>query len=101
MLRNFIQPVGSPLVLILKAVLCIALLFLGNMGVKKYREYRHFKEEENRIQAKLTETKNELTLKEAYLSRLLHDRELLERLARKRLGYARPNELIFRFSDEP
>jgi cell division protein FtsB len=33
--------------------------------------------------------------------RLLEDPEFLERVARERLGYARPDELIFRFADEP
>jgi cell division protein FtsB len=36
-----------------------------------------------------------------YLARLLEDPEFLERVVRERLGYARPDELLFRFSDEP
>ena len=39
--------------------------------------------------------------KEAYMARLIDDPEFLERVVRERLGYARPDELLFRFADEP
>ena len=65
------------------------------------RQYQNFKERENRIEAKLIQARKEFAQKEAYLSRLLDDPEFLERVVRERLGYARPDELLFRFSDEP
>ncbi|MGB0344755.1 MAG: hypothetical protein ACPGGJ_05095 [Coraliomargarita sp.] len=32
---------------------------------------------------------------------MLEDSEFLERVARERLGYSRPDEVLFRFDDEP
>jgi cell division protein FtsB len=42
-----------------------------------------------------------LQQKEAYLTRLIEDPEFLQRVARERLGYSRPDELLFRFSEDP
>ena len=43
--------------------------------------------------------RKEFAQKEAYMTRLIDDPEFLERVVRERLGYARPDELLFRFSD--
>ncbi|NBB80531.1 MAG: septum formation initiator family protein [Verrucomicrobia bacterium] len=69
--------------------------------MKTHREFQNFQERESRIEAKLIQARKEFAQKEAYLARLLGDPEFLERVVRERLGYARPDELLFRFSDEP
>lgn len=89
------------LVLMLMGMLCVLVVFFGSLVLKTHREYKNFKERENRIEAKLIQARKEFAQKEAYLSRLLDDPEFLERVVRERLGYARPDELLFRFSDEP
>jgi len=89
------------LVLMLMGMLCVLVVFFGSLVLKTHREYQNFKERENRIEAKLIQARKEFAQKEAYLSRLLDDPEFLERVVRERLGYARPDELLFRFSDEP
>ena len=88
------------LVLILMGMLSVLVVFLGGLVLKTYREYRNFKEREYGMEAKLLQVRKEFDRKEAYLARLLDDPEFLERVARERLGYARPDELLFRFSDE-
>lgn len=83
------------------AVLLALVLFLSSLIVQTYREYNNFRARELRIEAQLIQARKEFAQKEAYLSRLLEDPEFLERVVRERLGYARPDELLFRFSDEP
>ena len=89
------------LVLMLMGMLCVLVIFLGGLVLKTHREYQNFKARENRIEAKLIQARKEFVQKEAYMTRLIDDPEFLERVARERLGYARPDELLFRFSDEP
>ncbi len=69
--------------------------------MQTYREYENFRVREFRMKAKLTQAQKEFEQKEMYLARLLEDPEFLERVVRERLGYTRPDELLFRFSDEP
>ena len=89
------------LVLMLICMLCVLVIFFGGLVLKTHREYQNFKARENRIEAKLIQARKEFAQKEAYLVKLIEDPEFLERVARERLGYARSDELIFRFADEP
>ncbi|MDQ8193319.1 septum formation initiator family protein [Coraliomargarita sp. SDUM461004] len=89
------------LLLMLMGMLCVLVVFFGGLMLKTHREYQNFKARENRIEAKLIQARKEFDQKEAYMARLLDDPEFLERVVRERLGYARPDELLFRFSDEP
>ena len=88
------------LLLMMLGVLVVLVMFFSSLIVQTYREYKHFKERQARIEAKLTQARKEFEQKEAYLARMLEDSEFLERVVRERLGYARPNEVLFRFSDE-
>ncbi len=81
-------------------VLVVLIVFFSSLMVQTYREYKHFKERQARIEAKFTQARKEFEQKETYLARLLDDPEFLERVVRERLGYARPDEVLFRFSDE-
>ena len=89
------------ILLMMMGVLFALVVFFGSLMVQTYREYKNFRVRELRIEAKLTQARKEFEHKEAYLARLLEDPEFLERVVRERLGYARPDELLFRFSDEP
>ena len=88
------------LLLMMLGVLVVLIVFFSSLIVQTYREYKHFKERELRIEAKLTQARKEFEQKEAYLAQLLEDPEFLERVARERLGYSRPDEVLFRFSEE-
>ena len=88
------------LLVMLLGMLGVLILFFAGLLLKTHREFENFKARQNRIEAKLIQARKEFEQKEAYLTRLLEDPEFLERVARERLGYARPDELLFRFSDE-
>lgn len=89
------------LVLMLLGMLCVLVVFFGGLLLKTHREFQNFKARQDRIEAKLIQARKEFEQKEAYLARLIDDPEFLERVVRERLGYSRPDELLFRFSDEP
>jgi len=82
-------------------VLVVLIVFFSSLITQTYREYKHFKEREVRIEAQFTQARKEFAQKEAYIAQFLEDPEFLERVARERLGYSRPNEVLFRFADEP
>lgn len=88
------------LILMLAGVLAAMVLFFASLLLKTHREFENFKERQVRIEQRLIQARNEFAQKEAYLRRLMEDPEFLERVARERLGYSRPDELLFRFSDE-
>lgn len=81
------------------ALMLMLVVFFSSLILQTYREYKNFKVRELRIEEKLIQARKELDYKEMYLS-LMEDPDFLERVARERLGYARPDELLFRFSDE-
>ncbi|PDH31090.1 MAG: septum formation initiator [Puniceicoccaceae bacterium MED-G30] len=83
------------------ATLLILGVFLGSMMLQTRREYRHFIDRRAGLENRLAQAHNEFRTKEAYYARLLEDPEFLERVARERLGYSRPDEVLFRFDDEP
>ena len=88
------------LLVMLLGMLGVLVVFFGGLLLKTHREFKHFKARQDRIETKLIQARKEFEQKEAYLARLLEDPEFLERVVRERLGYARPDELLFRFSDE-
>jgi len=88
------------ILLMLLGMLIVLTIFFSSLILQTYREYKTFRAREVRIEAKLTQARKEFEQKEAYMARLLEDPEFLERVVRERLGYSRPDELLFRFSDE-
>jgi len=104
---NFSMPKETPqrkervLLLTLLGMLCVLVVFFGGLLLKTHREFQNFKARQDRIEAKLIQARKEFEQKEVYLARLIDDPEFLERVVRERLGYSRPDELLFRFSDEP
>ena len=84
----------------LVCMLLVLIVFFSGLLLKTHREFENFRIKKDRIETRLIQARNEFEQKEAYLTRLLEDPEFLERVARERLGYSRPDELLFRFSDE-
>lgn len=89
------------ILLLMMGILLVLIIFFSGLMVQNYREYKHFKDRQLRIEAKFIQARKELAQKEMYLARLLEDPDFLERVVRERLGYARADELLFRFSEEP
>lgn len=66
-----------------------------------HRELTGMRAQEAANQRRLESAKSKLAEQQAYLEKLKNDPELVERLIRQKLGYARPGEFVFRFEDEP
>ena len=80
-------------------VLVLLIIFFSGLVIRTYNELKNFQRRESRLELRILEAESEFKRKEAYFKRLLEDDEFLERVARQRLGYARPDELLFRFND--
>ncbi len=100
MRKNSNQQKERVLLFMLLGMLVVLVIFFVSLLLKTHREFENFKARQNRIESRLIQARNEFEQKEAYLQRLMEDPEFLERVARERLGYSRPDELLFRFSDD-
>ncbi len=74
-------------------------VWAGLFFLQLHREYTLFKAQETANQRHLAEAETRLREQEDYLGRLRHDPALVERVIRKKLGYTRPGEFVFRFED--
>jgi cell division protein FtsB len=82
-----------------------ALLFLG-LGVAGAYLFMDARAEYNRLEQvqaanrrRLAEAEESLRTQERILERLRNDPDYVDKVIRKKLGYARPDEFIFRFED--
>jgi len=62
-------------------------------------EYNRLREQEAASRRRLAEAEAKLLEQEKILERLRHDPVYVEKVIRRRLGYAKPDEFIFRFED--
>jgi cell division protein DivIC len=81
-------------VLFLGLGLTAGVLFFAARG-----EYNRLKETETASRQRLAEKEAQLHEQEKILERLRTDPEYVERVIRKRLGYVKPDEIIFQFRD--
>lgn len=79
------------------------ILFVGIgfalMLMKAERESKVFKQNEKNLEEALERVRNELAIQENYLKRFKQDPEFFEWVARQRIGYAKTDEIIFRFGE--
>ena len=61
------------------------------------KEYRHLEEVEAQNRMRLDEAERELRREEVILQRLRTDPAYVEQQIRRRLGYAKPDDVIFKF----
>lgn len=87
-------------------VVLYLLLFVGiaiGSGVFFWRsreEYQHLRKAEQMAQVRLAEAQQKLKEQETVLERLRNDPAYVEMVIRRHLGYAKPGEKIFLFSDQ-
>jgi cell division protein FtsB len=62
-------------------------------------EYNRLRQQEASSRRRLVEAEAKLREQEKILERLRHDPVYVEKVIRRRLGYAKPEEFIFRFED--
>jgi cell division protein FtsB len=71
----------------------------GALLLDSQAQYRQLKRTEAVSRQRLAEAEGRLREQEKILERLRTDRDFVEKVIRKRLSYARPGEMIFRFED--
>lgn len=70
------------------------------MLMKTYKEGKIFKQNEKNLEDALRRAQNEVIIQEEYLRRFNQDPDFLEWVARQRIGYAKSDEIIFRFGED-
>lgn len=84
----------------------ILLLFIVLIGIscvfcfllkQSYARYSIFAKGEIGLRQNVVLAKDKLQEQEMYLQKILTDTDFFERVVRQRLGYAKPNEIVFRF----
>ncbi len=88
---------------LLGALLALVVLSFSALFLQSYREFEYFKSKELELEKQLSHLKEKISQREKYLDLVLHEPDFLERVVRQKLGYARPEETIYRFEkeDEP
>lgn len=93
---NWNKIIVTGFVVLFTAVTVWAGLFFLQMN----RELTSIRLQEEGNRRKLAEAQAKLAEQERYLARLRSDPELLEQVIRKKLGYVRSQEFVFRFDDK-
>ena len=89
-----------------RVILGLYLLLFAGLGVTGTYLFMDARAEYNRLEqvellnrTRLAEVQARLKSQERVLDRLRNDPEFVDRVIRKKLGYAKPDEFIFRFED--
>jgi cell division protein FtsB len=92
----------SKLILGIYAVLFAGVvLWAVTFFLQLHRDLTTLRVQETANQRKLADAETRLQQQEKYLDQLRHDPALVEKLIREKLHYARAQEYIFRFEDQP
>jgi cell division protein DivIC len=86
---------GLAVLLALTGVLSAALILQAR------RELLHYNQKEQGLRDQLKDLQLQLQQRQESLERLENDPAFLEREVRQRLGYSKPDELIYRFDVDP
>jgi len=89
-----------------KTILSLYLLLFAGLGVAgsylfldARHEYSRLEQVESQNRQRLTEAQERLRQQERVLERLRSDPEYVDKVIRKKLGYAKPDEFIYRFEE--
>ena len=89
-----------------RVILSLYLLLFSGLGVTgtylfmdARAEYNRLEQVEQLNRTRLAEVQEQLRSQEKVLERLRTDPAFVDRVIRKKLGYAKPDEFIFRFED--
>lgn len=75
-------------------------IWSGLFFLELYRDLSLLRAQEANNRRKLVEAQAKLAEQQRYLERLRHDPALVEEVIRKKLGYVREGEFIFRFPED-
>jgi cell division protein FtsB len=65
------------------------------------QEYKHWQTRESVLEKELQVLREEAKLHQQFLDRLRRNPDFQDEVARKELGYGKPNEWLYRFPEEP
>jgi cell division protein FtsB len=89
-----------------KTILSLYLLLFAGLGVSgsyllldARHEYARLEQVEAQNRQRLAEAQERLRQQERVLERLRSDPEYVDKVIRKKLGYAKPDEFIYRFEE--
>jgi cell division protein FtsB len=85
--------------LVYAAVFLALSVFAGVFFYRTYGEFLNLKTQEVENRHRLADTELRLAEQRDILERLSQDPTFVERMIRDRLGYARPDEVVFRFEN--
>jgi cell division protein FtsB len=89
--------------LLISFYLLLLIVVVAASGVSYWqndREYRRLLKQEQQVRSRLDDARARLADQERVLDRLRNDPSYVETVIRRRLGYAKPGEIIFRFEDQ-
>jgi cell division protein DivIC len=81
------------------ALFLVVAVWAGLFFLQMHRELTALRAQENQNRQRLAAAEAKLKEQQEYLARLQRDPELVERVIRRKLGYARPEEFVFRFEE--
>jgi len=89
-----------------RLLLCLYLAVFAGVSIAAWlyfddaqKEYQHLRAVEAQNRLRLDEAERELQREEVILQRLRTDPAYVEQQIRRRLGYARPDDVIFKFAE--
>ncbi len=91
---------GKALFYVYLGVFAVLSVFFCIFLQQTYREYTTLKHRQEQYTRQLERAEEELAYKKHYYDNLLNNPEFVERVVRQKLGYARPDEKLFRFERE-
>ncbi|OAM88388.1 hypothetical protein AW736_19455 [Termitidicoccus mucosus] len=89
--------------LLISFYLLLLIVVVTVSGVSYWRndqEHQRLLAQEQQVRLRLAEARARLADQERVLDRLRNDPSYVETVIRRRLGYAKPGEIIFRFEDQ-
>jgi cell division protein FtsB len=89
--------------LLISFYLLLLIVVVAVSGVSYWRndqEHRRLLAQEQQMRLRLDETRARLADQERVLDRLRNDPSYVETVIRRRLGYAKSGEIVFRFEDQ-
>ena len=78
----------------------IALVYMGLQINQALQEYKHWKTRESVLEKELEVLREEARAHQQFLDRLRRNPDFQDEVARKELGYGKPEEWLYRFPEE-
>jgi cell division protein FtsB len=89
------------LIAALAILLVLGAAYAGKTIHETQLQVDRFRTDEEKVKSQLDDLKLKLDKNQEFLQRLQTDPAFLEHVARERLNYAKPDELVFRFDVDP